>query len=71
MLFFDERKISRKYEVSVEGNVVKWWRDVPGFSQRYSWTITDNGNTVLGKGELCEGGETWKKDLDQTFTRVK
>lgn len=71
MLFFDERKISRKYEVSVEGNVVNWWRNVPGFSQRYSWTITDNGNSILGKGELCEDGETWVKDLDQTFTRVK
>ena len=71
MLFFDERKISRKYEVSVEDNVVSWWRNVLGFSQRYSWTITDNGNTIIGKGELCEDGETWGKDLDQTFTRVK
>jgi hypothetical protein len=71
MLFFDERKISRKYAVCVEGNVVKWWRNVPGFSQRYSWTLTDNGNTIIGKGELCEEGETWGADLDQTFTRVK
>ncbi|SFE82934.1 hypothetical protein [Spirosoma endophyticum] len=70
MLFFDERKVSRKYEVSVEDNVVKWWRNAPGFSQRYSWTITDNGNTIIGKGELCEDGETWGNDLDQTFTRV-
>ena len=71
MLFFDERKVSRKYTVSVEGNLVRWWRHVPGFSQRYSWTITDDGNTILGKGELSEDGETWGKDLDQTFTRVK
>ena len=48
MLFFDERKISRKYEVSVEDNVVKWWRNVPGFSQRYSRTITDNAKTIIG-----------------------
>ena len=71
MLFFDERTVSRKYTVSVEGNVVRWWRHVSGFSQRYSWTITDNGNTILGKGELSEDGETWGNDLDQTFTRVK
>ena len=31
MLFFDERKVSRKYAVSVEGNVVKWWRNAPWF----------------------------------------
>lgn len=71
MLFFDERKVSRKYEVSVNDNVLKWWRNVPGFSQRYSWTITDNGNTIIGKGELCEDGVTWGKDLDQLFTRVR
>ncbi len=71
MLTFDERKVSRKHEVSVENNVVKWWRNAPGFSQRYSWTIADDGNTIIGKGELCEDGTTWKNDLDQTFTRIR
>ena len=71
MLYFDERKISRKYEVSVENNVVRWWRNAPGFSQRYTWTITDGGNTIVGKGELCEDGTTWKNDLDLTYTRIR
>lgn len=71
MLTFDERKVSRKYEILVEDNGLKWWRDAPDFSQRYSWTITDNGDTIIGKGELCTDGETWGKDLDQTFTRIK
>ncbi|GAB2584186.1 hypothetical protein [Spirosoma areae] len=71
MLYFDERKVSRKYEVSVENNVVNWWRNVPGFSQRYSWTITDNDATIIGKGELCKDGTTWEKDLNQTFTRIR
>ena len=70
MLYFDEREVSRRYEVSVEDNVLKRWRNAPGFSQRYSWTITDNGNTIIGKGELCEDGTTWKMDLNQTYTRV-
>ncbi|GAB3958475.1 hypothetical protein GCM10028805_52880 [Spirosoma harenae] len=34
MLYFGERNVSRKNEVSVENNVVKWWRNTPGFSQR-------------------------------------
>ena len=71
MLYVDERKVSRKYEVSLENNVLTWWRNVPGFSQRYSWTITDNETTIVGKGELCQDGITWHKDLDQTFTRLK
>lgn len=71
MLYFDERKISRKYQVSLDNNVLTWWRNAPGFSQRYTWTITDNGDTIIGKGELCQDGTTWEKDLDQTFTRMK
>ena len=71
MLYFDERNVSRKHEVSVEDNVVKWWRNAPGFSQRYTWTITDSDNTIVGKGELSKDGATWENDLDQTFTRIE
>jgi hypothetical protein len=70
MLYFDERKVSRKYEVSFRDNVLKWWRNVPDFSQRYTWTFTDNGNTIIGKGELCKDGKTWEKDLDLTYSRI-
>lgn len=70
MLYFDERNVSRKHQVSVENNVVKWWRNTPGFSQRYSWTITDDGNTIVGKGELSKDDTMWEDDLNQTFTRV-
>jgi len=71
MLYFDERKVSRKYDVSFEDNVLKWWRNVPGFSQRYSWTFTDDDNTINGKGELNMDGTNWERDLDLTFTRMK
>ncbi len=71
MLYFDERKVSRKYDVSFKNNVLKWWRNAPKFSQRYSWTIDDNGNTIISKGELSKDGTNWKKDLEQTFTRIK
>ena len=71
MLYFDDRKVSRKYEVAVQDNIVKWWRNAPNFSQRYSWTFEDDGNTIIGKGELSRDGTTWEKDLDLTFTREK
>ncbi len=70
MLYFDERKVSRKYEVSFNDNVLAWWRNAPGFSQRYSWTFMDNDNTIIGKGELNTTGKTWEADLDQRYTRV-
>jgi hypothetical protein len=71
MLYFDERKVSRQYEVSFQDNIVKWWRNAPNFSQRYTWTFADNGNTIIGKGELCKDGKTWERDLDLTYTRIK
>jgi len=71
MLYFDERKVSRKYDVTIEKNILKWQRNAPNFSQRYTWIFDDNGKTIVGKGELCEDGKTWKPDLDLTYTRVK
>lgn len=71
MMYFDERKVSRKYEVSLQDGVLKWWRDAPDFSQKYTWTITDDGDTMIAEGQLSKDGTTWEKDLEQTFTRIK
>lgn len=70
MLYFDKRNVSRKYEVSFRDNILKWWRNAPNFSQRYSWTIDNNGQTIIGKGELSKDDVTWDEDLEQTFTRI-
>lgn len=71
MLYFDERGVSRKYEVTMHDNVWKWWRNVPGFSQRYEGTIIDSGNTIIGKGELSKDNLSWQADLDLTYKRVE
>lgn len=71
MLYFDERGVSRKYSATLDNNVFKWWRDAPGFSQRFTGTIVDGGNTMIGKGELSKDGSSWEKDLELTYTRVK
>ena len=71
MLYFDERGVSRKYEVTLQDNIWKWWRNTPGFSQRYTGTIVDDGNTIIGKGELSKDGSSWEKDLDLTYKRVE
>ena len=71
MLIFDERGVSRKYEVTLHANIWKWWRNAPGFFQRYEGTIVDGGNTIIGKGELSKDGVSWEKDLDLTYTRAE
>lgn len=71
MLYFDERKVSRKYDVSLEKNTMKWWRNAPGFSQRMTNTFADDSNTIISKGELSKDGVTWKPDLELIYKRVK
>jgi hypothetical protein len=71
MLYFDERGVSRKYEVTLREGIWKWWRNVPGFSQRFTGTLLDSGDTIIGKGELSKDGSSWEKDLELTYKRVK
>jgi hypothetical protein len=71
MLYFDERGVSRRYEVSVENNVWKWWRNAPGFSQRFTGTISADGRTIISRGELSRDGVNWEGDLALTYTRVE
>lgn len=71
MLYFDERKVSRKCEVSFHNNILKWWRYTPDFSQRYTWTIANDGQTIIARGELSKDSTKWEKDLELTFTRIR
>lgn len=71
MLTFDSRGVSRKYDVTMTGNQLKWWRDEPGFSQRFTMTIEDNGNKMESQGEMSREGAAWEKDLALTYVRVR
>ena len=71
MLYFDERGVSRKYTAALKDNVWKWWRNDSEFSQRFTAKITDDGNTIIGKGEMSKNGSPWEDDLDLTYTRIR
>ena len=70
MLYFDERGVSRKYHVSFRDATFKWWRTAPGFSQRFTGRITDDGRTIVGEGELSRDEQSWEGDLQLTYTRI-
>ena len=69
-IYYDERGVSRRMGTSMEGKVWRWWRNAPGFYQSYVMTLSEDGNTLAGKGELCTDGLTWEQDLDLTCTRT-
>ena len=70
MLYFDERGVSRRYEVTLANNVWKWWRNASGFSQRFTGTISPDRRTIVGRGELSKDGVSWEGDLALTYTRL-
>jgi hypothetical protein len=69
MLYFDVRGVSRIMEVSLDDKEWRYWRTAPHFSQRFTGTFQDDGNTIIGLSELCEDDRNWKDDLKLTYTR--
>ena len=70
-MYFDERAVTRRYEAAMDGAVLRWWRMVPGFSQRYVLTIAPDGDTLSGVSSLSKDDATWEQDLELSYTRVK
>lgn len=70
MLYFDERTVSRKYDVSFTDGVLRWWRNDPSFSQRYELTAGQDARTMTSKGQMSHGGGPWQDDLALTYTRT-
>ena len=72
MHYFDQRGVYRVYAVSLDQGRWRFWRDAtaPDFSQRFSGSFSDDGNTITGRGQLSRDGKTWDGDLDVNFHRV-
>lgn len=70
MLYFDERDVSRKYDVSFENNVLRWQRNAHGLSQRMLLTIAEDRNTIASNGEMSRNGGAWEPDLQLTYSRA-
>ncbi len=71
MLYYDERGVSRIYKMSLEGSVWKMWRESPGFSQRFTGTLSNDGNTITALWEMSTDGLHWEHDLELTYTKVR
>ena len=52
-LYSDERGVCRVYEMSIGNGEWKLWRDGEPFSQRFTGTFSDDGNTINGRWEIA------------------
>lgn len=69
MHYFDSRGVFRVYSTSIDSNALRFRRIAPGFSQRFTGTFDDGGNTIAGLWQLSEDDATWNDDLKITYRR--
>jgi hypothetical protein len=70
MIYFDERRVSRRYEARIRPDVLEWWRSAPDLSQRNTITIAGDKQSMRGVGEMSRDGGPWGPDLGLDYTRA-
>ncbi len=69
VLYYDDRGVSRVYQMSFTEGVWKIWREAPGFSQRFEGKFSEDHNTVTASWEKSLDGTTWEHDFNVIYTR--
>lgn len=69
MAYFDERGVSRIFDVAVGERTVTWRRDDPVLAQSVTVTAGPDVNTLVSKGRMSQEGGAWGEDLSQVYTR--
>jgi hypothetical protein len=69
-LYSDERGVCRVYEMGMGDGEWRLWREGTPFAQRFTATISDDGNTMAGIWDIAEDGRTYRTDFELTYRRV-
>jgi hypothetical protein len=70
MQYFDSRGVHRVYAIGFDGRELTLERDAPGFAQRGSATLSDDGSTLAGVWQLNEDDQGYRDDLAFTYRRA-
>lgn len=70
-LYSDERGVCRIYEMSIGDGEWRLWREGEPFSQRFTGTFSEDGNTITGRWEIAEDGRTFATDFDVVYRRIQ
>lgn len=72
MHYFDHRGVHRIYSASLKGNTWQYWRDAepPDLSQRFRGTFSEDGTTIIGRGQMSRDGDTWEDDLSLIYRKI-
>ena len=70
MQYFDSRGVHRVYSIGFDGTELTLERDAPGFAQRGSARLNEDGSTLAGVWQLNEDDQGYRDDLAFTYRRA-
>ena len=65
--YFDSRGVRRTYGVSLDGGMLRIWRDDPAFAQRFSAALAPDA--FEGQWQVATTPGDWQDDLRVTYRR--
>ncbi|HEY3523919.1 MAG TPA: hypothetical protein VGK63_09450 [Candidatus Limnocylindrales bacterium] len=68
-LYADARGVRRVYRMLFTYPVWTFWREAPGFHQRFTGTFSNHGRTIRGRGDVSPDGHSWSNDVELTYRR--
>lgn len=71
VLYFDDRRVSRVYEMSFTSDGWRLWREAPNFSQRFTGKFSRDRTTITASWEMLRDGRTWEHDFDVRYTKKR
>lgn len=69
MHYFDARGVHRVFAADITVGTWRFWNDAPGFSQRFTGVLSEDGAMITGRGQLSRDGSSWEDDLAITYRR--
>ena len=70
-VYADGRGICRAYRMSLEDRVWKiWGQSGPEFFQRFTGTLSEDGDTIAGRWDSSPDDSHWELDFELTYTRT-
>ena len=70
MLYYDERGVSRIYNMSFENDTWKLWRDSSKFSQRFEGKLSADRKTINASWVNSTDGKTWQHDFNIDYHKA-
>jgi hypothetical protein len=70
MSYFDERGLSRLYDIEAGEGCLTWRRENEKLSQTMTVTAQAGGDRLEARGRMSEQGGPWEDDLQLSYERI-